>query len=53
MIDEEAGKALEKAVEPVHKWLCENGHPHMCVIIEQCGARVCEEVIGTPLPGPD
>lgn len=42
-------KQFEELVRPVIKWLCENEHPHVKVIITPTGAELLEGPIGTGL----
>ena len=35
-------KAFEKASEELVKWLCENCHPHVTVIVDGSGAELLE-----------
>lgn len=40
---EEQRKELEEVAKPVVKWLCENSHPHVKIIIEPTSIEIVEE----------
>lgn len=37
-------EGFEDVVKPVIKWLCENVHPHMQIIIDSSGAEMVESI---------
>ncbi len=37
---EERSKAFEEAARPLIKWLNDNGHPHMTIIVTPTGAEL-------------
>lgn len=42
ILTEEQRKELEEVVKPVMKFLCENFHPHVTIIIEPTQAEILE-----------
>jgi ABC-type phosphate/phosphonate transport system substrate-binding protein len=44
ILDKEKLDELEKASEPLVKFLCENAHPHVVVIVTPDGAELVEGV---------
>lgn len=42
ILTEEQKKEFEEAVKPIMKWLCENFHPHIIVIIDPTTAEILE-----------
>jgi len=40
----EKQKSFEDAVKPVIKWLNDNGHPHMTILITPTGAELVEGI---------
>lgn len=48
ILTEEQKKEFEELTKPIMKWLCENFHPHVVVIIEPTFAKIAEESMGFP-----
>lgn len=48
VITDEKKKEFQEAAKPLIKWLCENGHPHMTIIVEPTGAELVEGVCSFP-----
>lgn len=44
IIDQEKQKEFEKAAEPLIKFLCENFHPHVSVVVDCCSAELSEGI---------
>jgi len=44
---------FEKAVKPIHDWICKYGDPYTAVVVMQDRATVHQEYMITPLPVPD
>jgi hypothetical protein len=40
--DEKRYKEFCAAAEPLIKWLCDNVHPHYCVVVTPTGAELLE-----------
>lgn len=49
----EADKDLLEAAEPLHKWLCKYGNPHVSAIVSQDGIKLVFDELGFPLQPPD
>lgn len=45
ILDKEKQEKFEEAYIPLIKWLCENCHPHVHVIVEPNGAELLEGVV--------
>lgn len=43
----ELPKGFDEAASPLIKWLCENCHPHVIVIVTPTGAQLVEDVEST------
>ena len=43
-LTDEQRKSFEEAARPLIKWLCENCHPHVTVIVEPSSAELKEGV---------
>lgn len=42
MYTEDQKQEFRDVAEPLVKWLCENGHPHMTIIVTQTHAELLE-----------
>ncbi len=53
MIDKHDKRAMEIAEmsQPLVRWLRENGHPHMSIVVTQTMVEVVEDVMGVPVDG--
>ena len=45
-MDELQKEQFEEKAKDMMKWLCENGHPHMSIVITPTTAELAEGVIG-------
>ncbi len=44
ILTKEQVNEFEEAAKPLVKWLCENCHPHVSVIVEPSGAELLEGI---------
>ena len=44
ILNEEERKEFEQAVRPLMKWLSNNCHPHVSVVVDYAGAKLKEDV---------
>ena len=44
ILDKEKQKEFETAAEPLIKFLCDNFHPHVSVIVDCCSAELSEGI---------
>lgn len=42
LLNQEQINQMQEAAKPLVKWLCENTHPHVKVIVDPCGAEAVE-----------
>ena len=44
VLNKEDGKKFDQAARPLMKWLSDNCHPHVCVIVDYAHAELKEGV---------
>lgn len=51
VLTEEQVKQFEEAAKPLVKFICENCHPHVAVIVQPTGAEILESSASVKIEG--